>query len=173
MKLFFSILIVVIVGLLYMSMQDPVFMARGSDSLNISALPNSLSQSISLILLLAVFLFTLKLNCFKKPSSLLIKVFLVVFAIITGFVNGHSYTYSGKSHALIDQWFHIPIQTLKIDPTGNISDISYKQNGLFVYVYEKNILRQMILNGPYPWGISNESVIKVLDDIGIVESIRK
>jgi len=167
MRIIIIIGIAVVLGLLLLSVQDPVFLAGGSDSLDISIVPNPLSQWFALILFIMSIIHIFIVKYGSKPLGIVVKTFILFFATIIFLISGHTYTISGKQHAFIDQWFHIPVQRLEINPTGSIEQFAYKDNSIFICIYDKDEIKQRIVLGPLIWGIQFDDIKLKLEKFGV------
>ncbi len=170
MKIFFAIFVTVIFGVLILSINDPVFLAGGSDSLDISVLPESTSQSIALMIFFISIVHGLMMKYKNKTIGRWLKVFFIIIALIVLAASGHTYTISGKQHVFVDKWYHMPVQTLEFDPTESIDSFTYKDKGIFIFIYKDNRLEQKVLTGPLFWGISSDKVIEKLERFGVVNA---
>jgi hypothetical protein len=170
MKIYFAIFITVIFGVLILSINDPVFLAGGSDSLDISVLPDPASQSIALMVFFISVVHSLLIKYKNKTVGRWLKVFFIIIALIVLAASGHTYTISGKYHAFVDKWYHMPVQTLEFDPTESIDSFTYKDNGIFISIYKDNQLEQEVLTGPLFWGINSDKVIEKLEGFGVVNA---
>ena len=108
MKIFFTLFITLIFGLLILSINDPVFLAGGSDSLDISIIPNATSQSIALIFFFFSIIHGLKVKYKNEKIGRSLKAVSISLALICLLSSGHTFTISGKQHAFVDKLFHIP-----------------------------------------------------------------
>jgi len=54
-----------------------------------------------------------------------------------------------KQHAIIDQWFHVPLQKLEFDPSKSIERYKYTYSDFFITIYDGNVIKQRILKGPF------------------------
>jgi len=166
MKLFFTVLITLALGLMVLSIRDPVFLSAGSDALDIVILPEPASQLIALVL----FFFSIAHMSVKYPNKHLgniLKLFFFVPAFIIMLASGHTHTISGKQHAIIDQWFHLPLQKLEFDPSKSIERYKYTYSDFFITIYDGNVIKQRILKGPFLWGIKGDKIIDNLETFGI------
>jgi len=166
MKLFFTVLITLVLGLMVLSIRDSVFLSGGSDALDIVTLPEPASQAIAL----GLFFFSIVHMSVKYPNKHLgniLKLFFFVPAFIIMLASGHTYTISGKQHAIIDQWFHVPLQKLEFDPTKSIERYKYTYSDFFITIYDGNVIKQKIFKGPLLWGIKGDKIIASLENFGI------
>ncbi len=166
MKLFFTMLITLALGLMVLSVRDPVLLSSGSDALDIATRPEPTSQAIALVL----FFFSILHISIKYPNKHLgniLKLLFFVPAFIIMLASGHTYTISGKQHAVIDQWFHVPLQKIEFDPTKSIERYKYMHSGFFIAIYDGDVIKQKIFKGPLLWGIKGDEIIKNLESFGI------
>lgn len=169
MKLIISIILTLILGGLLLSTHDSFLLAGGSDSLDVVTLPTIFSQLAGLILFFIALVHFIKVRYGNMKIGRLFKVLFILLSFITVLASGHTHTISGKQHAFVDQWFHVPVQTLTFDPRESIENYKYKSGVMFVSLYKGEAVKQTILTGPLFWGISQRDVIKKLKDFGVVE----
>ena len=166
-------IITAVFGLLILNIQDPFFLAGGSDSLELTAAPSAISQWVALLLFFIIstlyILIPSKKNrfvsCFKS-GALIVSVFLLI-------ISGHSYTYSGRQHALIDSWYFMPLQTLSVNPQNFLNNGEYMDNQWYVSLYENGQVKQRIITWPFFWGINKSHVIDILKHVGAIERKQK
>ncbi|WP_141215630.1 hypothetical protein [Hahella sp. CCB-MM4] len=168
-KILLASIIVLIGGLLSVlifAINDPVFMAGGSDALDVTTAPAPIGQWIALVFYLVVFLFLVFARPSRSGSSLVLKTILASTSLAILLVSGHTYTVSGKSNTLEDKWFGVSMQVLKFDPSEGLADISVERNKLTISILQQGKVEQTILIGPFIWGVRDDSLITILEDFG-------
>ena len=148
-----------------MAIHDPFILAGGSDSLDVNVLPSSIAQIISFLIFVMVSVFYIKLGRKKRTIILTIFLLLSVFSLLT---NGHSFTISGKKHAIVDKWFIVPVQSIPIDPTEEFESVYYKDYQIGVLI-EQEKSSMFVFTGAGIIGIDGNQVIKLLNDFGAKE----
>jgi len=84
MRIIVIIGIAVVLGLLLLSVQDPVFLVGGSDSLDISIVPNPLSQWFALILFIMSIIHIFIVKYGSKLLGIVVKTF-ILFSLLLYF----------------------------------------------------------------------------------------
>jgi hypothetical protein len=164
-KIFLATLIAFFAALITY-MQDPFILAGGSDVNEVTISPDTVTQWLALFLFSILALIPVRLIPLEKRITPPLKAFLLFISFIFLLASGHTYRYSGHSHALVDSWYFIPLQTLEIDPNNFIAAARYRTDPIFVYVYVEDQMRQIILSGPGPFGIHQSKIVEHLKSFG-------
>lgn len=173
MKNKISIAIVVTVfAVLILAIQNPLLLAGGSDTGEVIVAPDKISQWLALLLFVLMALFPISRIPLNKRHAITLKAALLAFSALLLLVSGHTYRYSDRSHALIDTWYFIPLQTLEIDPNQYLENARYSSGAFFLYVSAEGKTRQLILSGPRPFGISRHDAINLLQNFGFQQQIK-
>ncbi|MBU6951276.1 hypothetical protein [Hahella sp. HN01] len=169
-KILFSVVIIFVAAIasfFILAIRDPVFLAGGSDALDVVVTPKPITQWISVSLFCMAFFYLV----FSKPALSIwgkfVKVGLGATSLMLLVSSGHTYTISGKAHALIDQWYGVSVQSLGFNPTEGVQGIRYENGGLFVYLLKEGEVKQTILTGPIWWGLNEETVLSALEHSGV------
>ena len=168
-KLTFTVTVTVIFGLLILGTQDPFILAGGSELLELTAIPSKNSQWAALLLFFIVSVLSILIP-FKKNllnTCITFGVFTTLIFLLA--VSGHSYTYSGRQHALIDRWYFIDLQNLHVNPNNFLNNGEYTDNKWYVSVYEDGQIKQRIITWPFFWGLDKDHVLEILKGMHVTE----
>ena len=171
-----SIVIFAFVALLALilisSLQVPIFLSSGSDSLETIIKTSSFSQWLALALFLLCWFFCFVFPKLKHKGYIGVKVILTFIALSMFVMSGHNFRYSGKQHALIDSWFFIPVQTLDINPTTYIENSRVGKTVYSVDAYSNDAKLLSVWLGLPPWRLNENKVLRVFYDLGFEQSLK-
>lgn len=148
------------------SVQVPIFLAGGSDALEIIVKPSNFSQWLALALFLFSWLLCFMLPKLKQKGHIGLKIALTFITLSIFLMSGHNFRYSGKQHALIDSWFFISMQTVAINPTTYIEDGYVEKTVFSVNAYSGDTKLLNIWLGLPPWRLNENKVSSVFHDLG-------
>ena len=169
-KISLTIIVTLILSFLILTIQDPIFLSSGSDSLDRAIVPEQVTQWIAVALFFVSVVFSQLFTKSNKKYIFVLKSLVLGFSIIVVIASGHTYTISGKQHAFLDQWFHIPLQKLAFNPDEGVENLSYKVTDRFVYLYDADEVQQSILLGPLVWGLDEKDIEKALSGFNVKNS---
>lgn len=130
MKIFTIVCAGVFISLLMASIHSTFLLAGGSDVLDMNVIPSPVSQVVTLVLFL-VFSLILVVSGSKLNRRVLLSSFTLLFVFfLFVLINGHTFTISGKKHAMIDKWYHLTLQKLPFNPNGSFESMHYRDTPL-------------------------------------------
>ncbi len=162
-----TLLLITLFALLIWAMQDPMILAGGSETGELILAPDKSSQWFSLLFFAVMALFPVRLIPLEQRIARKMKSALFAISVLLLMVSGHTYRYSDRAHALVDIWYFLPVQSLRIDPDHFIVHATYRTDLFFISVFTEGHLRQLILTGPGPFGIERQRVAKLLQDFDV------
>lgn len=148
------------------SVQVPIFLAGGSDSLEIIVKPSNFSQWLALALFLFSWLLCFVLPKLKHKGHAGLKIALTFITLSIFLMSGHNFRYSGKQHTLIDSWFFISVQSVAINPITYIENGHIEKTVFSVNAYSGDTKLLSIWLGLPPWRLNENKVSSVFHDLG-------
>lgn len=152
--------------MLVASVQVPIFLTGGSDSLEVVVKTSNFSQWLALVIFLFCWFVCFLMPQLKHKGNLGLKVVLTFITLSIFLMSGHNFKYSGKHHALVDRIFFIPIQTLAINPITYIENGRIEKTMLSINAYSDETKLVSVWLGLPPWNLNENKVESIFHNLG-------
>ncbi|WP_444927838.1 hypothetical protein ACJJI4_09225 [Microbulbifer sp. TRSA002] len=169
-KIFSVLCVGLFLSLLMASIHNTFLLAGGSEVLDVNEIPSPATQIITVTLFLAFALVVVVFGAKLSNGQYLSVIFILLICFLLIIVSGHTFTISGKKHAMLDKWYHLTLQELPFDPNGDFGAMHYRETSFGVIISNENS-EIFILTFPRFVGTKKDEVIRVIEDFGVQKKI--